>query len=53
MSLVTGIALDANQDRRLELTAMSLDKAGGPDAVWHAWQAPTGAWGMARVWPTR
>jgi hypothetical protein len=45
MSLVAGIALDANQDRRLELTAISLDKAGGLDAVWHAWQAPTGAWG--------
>jgi hypothetical protein len=44
MSLVTGIALDANQDRLLELVATSLDKAGGPDALWHAWQTPTGDW---------
>jgi hypothetical protein len=43
--LVTGIALEVNEDGRLELIATSLDKDGGPDAVWHAWQtSPSGDW---------
>src|SRR3989442_4408325 len=47
MPHLTGIALAANQDGRLELVAIS-GREGNPDlagAVWHAWQkSPSGDW---------
>jgi hypothetical protein len=45
MSEVTGIALAANRDRRLELVATTGGTEGLGGDVWHAWQtAPNGSW---------
>jgi hypothetical protein len=46
MSIVLGVALDANQDGRLELVTTSMEKdSRDAEAIWHAWQtAPNGSW---------
>ena len=45
MALVTGIALGANKDKRLELVAIARESAALSGGVWHAHQtAPNGAW---------
>lgn len=45
MSKVTGVALGANQDGRLELVATTGEDEGESGDVWHAWQeTPGGDW---------
>jgi len=45
VSKVTGVALGANQDGRLELVATTGEDEGEPGDVWHAWQeTPGGDW---------